>query len=116
MIFSLKKKMSNKWIILVLIFVFIVYGLFKAENFLLGPKIIIEAPLNGQVFTAPDIEVSGRANNISLFYLNGRQIFTDKEGNFKESLLLAKGYNIIEVKAKDKFNREIRELRELVLK
>jgi len=29
---------------------------------------------------------------------------------------LAKGYNIVELKAKDKFNREIRKIMELVLK
>ena len=106
----------NKWIILILIFLFAVYGLIKAENFLLGPKIAINTPGDGQVFTASDIEINGQANNISLLYLNGRQIFTDKDGNFKEIILLARGYNIVELKAKDKFNREIRELRELVLK
>ena len=106
----------TKNVVLILIFVFVIYGLFKAENFLLGPKIVIESPKNGQVFTFSDIEISGQASNISLFYLNGRQIFTDKEGRFKESLLLARGYNIIELKAKDKFNREIKEIRELVLK
>jgi len=106
----------TKGIVLILIFLFAIYGLFKAENFLLGPKIVIEFPKNGQIFTTSDIEISGKASNISLFYLNGRQIFTDEEGKFKESLLLARGYNIIELKAKDKFNREIKEIRELVLK
>lgn len=108
--------MTTRGIVLILIFLFVVYGLFRAENFLLGPKIVIETPKNGQVFTTSAIEIEGWVKNISLFYLNGRQIFTDKEGNFKESLLLARGYNIIEVRAKDKFNREIKEIRELVLK
>jgi hypothetical protein len=106
----------SKWIILFLIFVFVVYGFIKAENFLLGPKIIINTPKDGQTFTNSAIEISGQASNISLLYLNGRQIFTNKSGEFKESLLLARGYNIIEIKAKDKFNREIKEIRELVLK
>jgi hypothetical protein len=108
--------MTTKGIVLILIFFFIIYGLFKAENFLLGPKIVIETPKNGQTFTSSAVEIEGQAKNISLFYLNGRQIFTDKGGKFKESLLLARGYNIIEVKAKDKFNREVKEIRELVLK
>jgi hypothetical protein len=108
--------MTTKGIILILIFLFVIYGLFKAENFLSGPKIVIEAPKNGQTFTVSAVEIEGQAKNISLFYLNGRQIFTDKDGKFKESLLLARGYNIIELKAKDKFNREVKEIRELVLK
>jgi len=106
----------SKWIILTLIFIFAVYGLFEAENFLTGPKITINAPQNGQVFTSSDTEISGKVSNISLLYLNGRQIFTDKNGNFKETILLAKGYNIVELRAKDKFGREIKKLQELVLK
>jgi hypothetical protein len=106
----------SKWLILIFIAVFAVYGFVRAESFLLGPKISIDSPENGQTFTAPDVEIIGHASNISLLYLNGRQIFTDKNGNFKEILLLAKGYNIIELKAKDKFNREIKKLEELVLK
>jgi hypothetical protein len=107
---------KSKWIISFLIFVFIIYGLFRAENFLQGPKIIIDSPQNGQVFTTADIEVSGQARNISLLYLNDRQIFTDQNGNFKEIAILANGYNILELTAKDKFGREIRENLELVLK
>lgn len=110
------KMSKSKWIILILIFVFAVYGLFKAENLLLGPKIAINTPKNGQTFASPDIEISGQVKNISLLYLNGRQIFTDKNGYFKETVLLAKGYNIVELKAKDKFGREIKKLQELVLK
>ena len=102
--------------VFILIFFFIVYGLIKAGDFLLGPEISIEFPKNGFIFTSSDIEILGQARNISLLYLNGRQIFTDEKGNFKENLLLAKGYNIIEVEARDKFNREIKEIRELVLK
>ncbi len=103
-------------LIVAAIAIFLVYGLYRAQNFLTGPKISIEAPENGGVFSSPDIEIKGVAKNISLLYLNGRQIFTDNEGNFFENLLLAKGYNIVELKAKDKFGREIRETEELVLK
>lgn len=103
-------------IILICILIFVIYGLFKAGSFLTGPKVVIETPQNGRIFSSSDVEVRGWAKNVSLLYLNGRQIFTDQKGNFKETVLLARGYNIVELKAKDKFGREIRELRELVLK
>jgi hypothetical protein len=103
-------------LLILLIFSFGIFGLYKARDFLLGPKIVIESPSNGQTVSSSYLEIKGAAKNISLLYLNGRQIFTDQEGNFKENLLLARGYNIIEVSAKDKFNREARIKREVVLK
>lgn len=103
-------------IIIVLVVVFFFYAFFKAQTFLTGPKIEIEFPKNGEVVQNSDLEIAGTAKNISLLYLNGRQIFVDNQSRFKENLLLAKGYNIIEISAKDKFSREIKELREIVLK
>ena len=103
-------------VIIILIGGFVFYGLYKSKDFLTGPKIIIESPANGQTVSNSYLEIKGAAKNVSLLYLNGRQIFTDKNGIFKENLLLARGYNIIEVSAKDKFNREIKLKREVVLK
>jgi hypothetical protein len=109
--------MNKKYlIILILVIIFLFFGLYKARVFLEGPKIVIESPIDGQVFTASDVEVSGQASNVSLLYLNGRQIFTDQNGNFKENLLLARGYNILQIEAKDKFNREVKTKKEVVLK
>ncbi|MBI4692161.1 MAG: hypothetical protein HY773_01825 [Candidatus Terrybacteria bacterium] len=102
--------------IIILVVGFAAYGLYKSKDFLGGPKIIIESPVNGQTVSNSYLEIKGAAKNVSLLYLNGRQIFTDRNGVFKENLLLARGYNIIEVSAKDKFNREIRLKREVVLK
>jgi len=51
-------------------------------------------------------EIEGTAKNISEFYLNGRKVFTNENGVFKENLLLAKGINTIQIKAKDKFNHQ----------
>jgi hypothetical protein len=103
-------------IIAVLIGGFSFYGLFKARDFLAGPKISIESPKDGETVSSSYIEVKGKAKNVSLLSLDGRQIYASQDGIFKENLLLAKGYNIIELSAKDKFNREIKLIREVVLK
>lgn len=103
-------------IITVLVGGFSFFGLFKAWDFLVGPKISIESPEDGETFSSSYIEVKGKAENVSLLSLDGRKIFAGQEGIFKEGLLLAKGYNIIELSAKDKFNREIKIIREAVLK
>lgn len=102
--------------ILIPIIIFALYGIFIGRNFLIGPEIIMESPQNGITVSDPYLEIKGLAKNISLLYINGRQIFTDKKGEFKENLLLAKGYNILQIEARDKFNREVKIKREIVLK
>lgn len=90
----------------VLILVVTGYGLWRSSDFLLGPKIIIEAPIDGGVVLSPIAKIKGRAERISAIFLNDQQIFTDNQGYFEETLLLAEGYNIIEIRAKDRFGRE----------
>lgn len=99
-----------------MLLLFGIYGFYKAKGFLAGPDIIIEYPQNGQLVSQSYVTIKGKAVNIASLYVNGRQIFTDEEGRFESGLLLATGHNIIEVKASDKFNREIKKIIEVVYK
>lgn len=101
-------------VICLLLVSFGAYGLYQAKDFLAGPEIVIEYPKNGQSVHQSYNTIKGRAVNVSILRVNGRQIFTDKEGNFEVNLLLAMGYNIIEVKVSDKFNREVKKIIEVV--
>ncbi len=91
------------------------YFLYQARGYLLGPEITIDSPKSGEVFHDAYLAVKGQALNISSLSLNGRQIFTDEHGIFSEGLLLARGYNIIEITAADKFGRVKKERRDIVL-
>ena len=108
------KILTSIGIVILLLLSFGVYGLYKAKAYLEGPRITIESPLNGQSLGESFAEIIGKTSNISSLFLNGRQIFTDKDGGFKGDLLLAKGYNIIEVSGADKFGRATKEKLELV--
>ncbi len=91
------------------------YFFYQGRGYLSGPEIIIESPYAGEVVNDAYLIVKGRVLNISTLSLNGRQIFTDEKGFFSEGLLLARGYNIIELTATDKFGRIKKEKREVVL-
>ncbi|MEW5907571.1 MAG: hypothetical protein AB1643_00065 [Patescibacteria group bacterium] len=106
----------NLGIIAVLVITFSVYGIYKAKNFLIGPRINIDSPKDGEIVSSEFIEIRGTAKNISGLYLNGRRVFTDENGFFKEGLLIAQGYNIIEINAVDKFNHTKDIKREIILK
>lgn len=102
--------------IFILVAGFALYGLYKAEVFREGPEIAVNEPRDGQTVKNSFVEISGTAKNISSISIDGRPIFTDEKGFFRENLLLAKGYNIIEVQAADKFGKKIKKIIRVVLK
>jgi len=102
--------------ILALLFVTLLlgYALFQGRHLIAGPQIIIDSPKDNATLHESFKAIEGRGRNVTHITLNDRPIFMDEKGYFKESLLLAPGYNIITVKASDRFGRETREVLELV--
>jgi len=99
------------------VFIFLFFYFFnQSKAFLLGPQIVIKSPENGETFSRAIIIINGKVTNTDVLLLNNRSIITDGFGNFEEKLILARGYNIIELIAKDKFGREKEERIEVVNK
>jgi hypothetical protein len=83
----------------------ILYSLFQGRFIILGPNIHIDSPKNGdRVETL--VTISGHADNISFISLNDRPIFIDKNGDFSEKWIAAKGVSIITMRARDRFGRQ----------
>ncbi|MDO8572149.1 MAG: hypothetical protein Q7S11_00065 [bacterium] len=91
------------------------YTYLKTKDYIAGPQILITSPISGSSVSNSLIEVVGVAKNISFISLNDRPIFIDEQGNFKEKLLLYSGYNIISVKAEDRYKRSVEKTIELIL-
>lgn len=49
--------------------------------------------------------VTGNANNAVHISLNGREIYIDKDGSFKEPMILIPGFSVITIDATDKFGK-----------
>ena len=90
------------------------YTYFQVQNVVTGPVITISSPLHGSTLSSSLVEITGSTRNISSISLNGRQIFIDESAYFREKVLLSPGYNIITLRAKDRFGRETKEILELV--
>lgn len=104
----MKNKISPKLIIaLVAVLVVAGYGLARSYDLLAGPQIEILDLANGQTINQEFLVVKGEAKRIANLFLNGRQIFTNESGTFREPLLLFPGYNAVTLSARDKFGREI---------
>lgn len=112
---------GTKKIVRRLIFTFIIlliagYALFASHDFILGPSLSLSEPTNGASFTTPSIRIKGIVRRIQDISLNGRSITIDDKGNFNEPALLAPGYNVFELVARDKFGRSKDYRLELVYK
>jgi bacillopeptidase F len=106
-----------KIIFIVLFSIFIIgYFIFNFRIFIAGPSIVVTSPQNGEETDKDLVEITGKAQNTNFISINDRPIFVDNEGNFKEFLLLSAGYNIIVIKAQDKFERKISKNIEVISK
>ena len=101
--------------IFVLATLFALYFLYEAKDLLFGFSAEILYPQAGEAFKTSDMRVSGKVFEASHISLNGRQIFTDENGDFSEKLILFTGLNIIELEAVNKFGRAIRDRRYVVV-
>ena len=81
----------------------IVYAFFTSRDLIFGVKITNVNIVNGAKMTTNKLEITGNAKNAINLTLNGREISIDKAGNFDETIILLPGYNIVTIKAKDKF-------------
>jgi len=95
------------FVIIVSVFLLVSYGIFNARNLIIGPTVEIFSPIDNTETTENILILKGKATNISFLSLNERPIFVNTEGLFEEKLLLSPGSNIIEIKAIDRFKKEV---------
>jgi len=96
------------------VMILIGYAYYQTKNLALGPQIEITTPKNGSSLQEKLIVLEGVTKNISKISINDFPIYVDQKGAFKEKLLLAQGYNLIELSASDRFDREINKKLEIV--
>lgn len=85
-------------------FIFIVvYAFSRSEDIIFGVKIKNVNITDGAKVADSVLKISGNAKNAINLTLNGREITVDVTGNFNETIALLSGYNIVNIKAKDKF-------------
>lgn len=86
------------------------YSIYQARFIIEGPKVSIWDPQNGSTVSKSVLDIKGEAKNIARLSLDGRQIFVNEQGSFKERVLLSEGFNEITISAQDKFGRETQKI------
>ena len=105
-----------KIVLLMMLFIVLFgYSYYKTKDLILGVRLIVEGIENGETVSRSEVELSGEASRAIFLSINGREIFIDQDGKFKDSLILLPGYNIITVQARDKFGKEKKKVFEVFL-
>ena len=103
-------------IIIVVVSGILGYAYLRTQDLLQGPQVFIFSPQSGDTVDEALVVIEGKTQNIGSITLNGKEIITDEKGNIREERLLIYGYNIFEIKARDKFGKETTKTLELVYK
>jgi hypothetical protein len=91
----------------------VLYLIFQARFLILGPQLTLEPTHPGR-HNQREVLLRGTAANITRLWLNDRQIFTDRAGNFEEAVILENGYTIMTLAAEDRYGRRTEIRREFV--
>lgn len=79
------------------------YAIFVSKDLLFGVKIQKVNLEDGATYTESAQKITGNAKNAVHLSLNGREISINQEGDFEETIALLSGYNIVGIRAEDKF-------------
>ena len=104
--------------ILVFFFLITTYAFFTSKDLIFGVKIknikINDVSIVNGAKTDNLLKVTGNAKNATTLTLNGREISIDQSGNFSETIALLRGYNVIDLRAEDKFEDSDEEIYKLI--
>ena len=93
-------QISSLFIFFILIAIYAFWG---SHSLIFGVKIKDVNIVDGEKINQSVVEVMGNAKNATNLTLNGREISINAIGDFRETIALQTGYNIINITAKDKF-------------
>ena len=99
----------------ILFVVILVYSYYKTKDLFRGIKLTTIGIEDGKTVSNSLLELQGKARNAVYLSVNDREIFINTEGVFNDSLILSPGYNIITIKAQDKFGKEKEEVFRVIL-
>ena len=92
--------------ILLFVFASFTYLYIEVNNFVSKPRLSIVSPVDGSTVTGSSTHVTGIAEKDALVFINDQPVLVSEKGEFSEDVGLKSGLNIINVKARSKFNKE----------
>jgi hypothetical protein len=99
----------ERYFILFLVVIALLYGGFRAYPLIKGPEITLYSPKEGDIVATSSFEVSGKVSKVREITLQGRPIPIDQDGHFKELLVASHPYTILVLTATDFYGNTVTE-------
>jgi cytoskeletal protein RodZ len=93
-------------VILLIVASSFIYLYMEVNNFVSKPRLNIIKPADGTTVTGSSTHVTGIAEKDALVFINDQPVLVSEKGEFSEDVGLKSGVNVINIKARSKFNKE----------
>ena len=93
-----------------------IYTVMKMKDVIWGVQVTVRGVIDGETVTEPKITLEGNARNIEVLTINDRVVGGSEDGEFRDSLILSPGYNVVSIKGDDKFGKHISQQYRVVYK
>lgn len=92
-----------------------VYFAFEVKKIVAPPEISLAAPRDGLVTSERSLVIEGRTESEVALRINGKSVSPDADGNFKDTLDLQEGLNLITVVGAKKHSKEMVVTRRIIV-
>jgi hypothetical protein len=107
--------MTPKNLTAIIFFVIVaIYSVYQLAGLIREPELTIFKLRDGSTTKTELLSVRGQAQGFNKLLINGEKIALTESGQFETELLLAPGYNIINLQSEDRFGRTMNEKLQLV--
>lgn len=93
-----------------------IYFAYELRFVFFGPKLVIESPYGDTVTGQTSIAVLGEVEKEASLVLNGRPLYVNEKGEFKDSALLLPGLNTLEFEARNRLGKTNKVIRYILVK
>lgn len=97
----------KRYALTILVLIACIYGIFRAYPLLIGPRITIYYPYNGDTVASTTFEVSGKAVRSKEITLQGKPITIDTDGTFRETVVAYQPYTVLVITATDSYGKTV---------
>ncbi len=87
----------------------------KVKAIVTPPMLIVESPASDLLTQQKFIDIAGKTQKETVLAINGQQIVPDPQGNFRETVDLQTGINLIEISAESRHGKFTKVYRQVVV-
>ncbi|MSR76191.1 MAG: hypothetical protein EXS68_01195 [Candidatus Ryanbacteria bacterium] len=91
------------------------YILFHSSTIFAVPDLYVTEPADGALVRADKVMIAGETDPKSRVEVNGYEVFSDDNGDFRVELPLQRGIHILDIRVKNRIGKEAKVVRHIIV-